>query len=252
VTLIAGALVLALLSASSCGGKQTSTTEPEDLSTPDKVRMAQSMMNAGRVGDALSLMDEALEGEPDNPGLWSFYGKFNFQAGKYDEAEKAFVKALEIDPYMTDAHNFLGAVYNEQGRPDEAEREFLIALKDPAYPSPQMVYLNLALLYGTQGRDEEAISNLRRAVEIDPKYYQAHFELASLLDRDGKIAEAAREYEVAAPAYRNVGDYHYRLGFVYFRLGEKAKARDSLERAIAVAPGSNSAAQADELLRMID
>jgi len=114
-----------------------------------------------------------------------------------------------------------------------------------------MVYLNLGLLHASQGRYQEAIEALRSAVEISPRFYKAHFELASLLDREGNLDEAAREYEAATPAYRTIGEFHYRLGFVYFRLGDKGKAKDSLERAIDVAPGSNSAAQAGELLKLM-
>lgn len=246
------AIVLVLIFAAGCGGKKAPPTKPEELSTRDKVRMAQSMMSAGRVGEALSIMEQALEAEPDNALLYSFFGQMNYQAGEFEAAQAAFLQALELDPHMTDARNFLGAVYAELGRQSDAEREFLQALEDPAYPSPQKVYLNLGLLYASQGRNEQAIAAIRNAVEIDPRFYKAHFELASLLDREGNIEEAAREYEVAGPAYRTVGDYHYRLGFVYFRMGEKAKAKESLERAIAVAPGSTSAAQADELLRMIN
>ena len=116
---------------------------------------------------------------------------------------------------------------------------------------PEQVYLNRGLLYASQGRTEEAIEDLRRAVELNPKFYRGHFELASALDRLGNVQEAAREYEVATPGYRNVGELHYRLGFAYFRLGQHLEARESLNRAIAVAPGSPSAAQADELLRLI-
>ena len=252
-----GTTVLALalaLGVAACGGggarKEPTTTE--DLSAQDKARMAQSMIGAGRTGEAMELIEQALAEEPDSAQLQLYYGKVCFQAGQLAQAERALLRALEIDTYLTDARNFLGVVYSETDRPAEAEREFLTALKDPAYPTPEMVYMNLALLYSAQGRNSEAISNLRRSVELNPKYYQAHFELASLLDREGQIDEAAREYEVAGPAYRSVGEFHYRLGFAYFRLGQQAKARESLERAISVAPGSNSAAQAGELLKMME
>ena len=96
-----------------------------------------------------------------------------------------------------------------------------------------------------------SVDRHRRAVEIDPKYYAAHFQLASLLDRTNRLDEAASEYEVAAPGFRSSGDYHYRLGFVYFRLGRKDRARDSLRRAIDVAPGSRSAAKAGDLLKAL-
>lgn len=253
ITGIVLALVIVLLGTAACGGgkKKDQPAKPEELSTQDKVRMAQSLLNAGRTGDAVDLLEQALAEEPESAQLQLFYGKINFQAGKFEEAETAFEKAIELDPYLTDARNFLGATYAQRGKNDEAEREYLKALEDPAYTSPEMVYLNLALLYSSQGRNVEAIESLRNSVEINPRFYKAHFELASLLDREGNLDEAAREYEVATPGYRSVGEFHYRLGFVYFRLGETSKARDALERAIDVAPGSNSAAQAGELLKLM-
>ena len=252
ITFIAITLAVVLLGVAACGGsKKQQTTEPAELSTQDKVRMAQSMLSVGRTGEAIEMLELAIEEEPESAQLHLFYGKINFQAGKFEEAEKAFKTAIEIDPYLTDAHNFLGAVYAELGKTSEAEREYMTALDDPAYPSPEMVYLNLGLLHASGGRDQEAIDSLRKAVEISPRFYKAHFELASLLDREGNLDEAAREYEVATPGYRTVGEFHYRLGFVYFRLGDKGKARDSLERAIDVAPGSNAASQAGELLKLM-
>ena len=250
VALVAVALALAALGS---GGDVHAKKKQKkaEVSLSDQLQLAQSLMDAGRVGDSLAVMNELLRGHPESAPIHALKGKLSFQAGKYAEAEQAFRKALELDPYMTDAHNYLGVTLAELGRYGEAEAEYRRALEDAAYPMPELVYLNLGILYATQKRDEEAIATLRRAVEINPRFYKGHFELAAVLDRQGQVQEAAREYEVASPAYRSIGEFHYRLGFAYFRLGSVDKARDSLNRAIAVAPGSPSAAQADELLRMI-
>ena len=244
------ALTLVVLVA---GGPIQAKKKPKksEVSLSDQLQLAQSLMDAGRVGDSLAIANETLKAHPDNAQVHALKGKLTFQAGKYAEAEAAFRKALELDPYMTDAHNYLGVTLNELGRYGEAEAAYKRALEDAAYPTPENVYLNLGILYATQKRDDEAIVALRRAVEINPRFYKGHFELAAVLDRQGNVEEAAREYEVASPAYRTVGDFYYRLGFAYFRLGHVERARDSLNRAIQVAPGSPSAAQADELLRMI-
>ncbi|MCP3982429.1 MAG: tetratricopeptide repeat protein [bacterium] len=244
-------LLLCLAPLACGGGKQQPPQLPKDLTTQEKVRMAESMLRAGRMHEALEQLHEAVEEEPENARLHNHYGSICFRAGRYAEAAEAFEKALELDPYLTDARNYLGAVYNELGRPAEAETQWREALKDPAFPTPEKVFLNLGALYAQQGRDDEAIDTLRRAVEINPKYHHAHYELAKLLERVGKLDEAARLYEVASPDYRSDGQFHYRLGFTYFRLGEKAKAKESLYRVLAVSPGSPSAAQADELLKMI-
>jgi Tfp pilus assembly protein PilF len=213
--------------------------------------MAQGYFRAGRTTLALQAMQDAIELEPKSAGLHNFYGQILFVAGRHEEAEAAYDEALKLDPYLTDAHNNLGALYAETGRPSLAEEQYLEALKDASYPTPQKVYLNLGTLYASQGRDDEAVPMLRRAVEIDPAYYRAHYELASVLDRLGNLDEAAREYEVARPDYRNSGEFHYRLGFVYFRLQNYAKATEELELVLDLAPGSESAVRADELLRVM-
>jgi len=241
-----------LLVCSACGGGKEIEQKPIEHDKVYSVRMAQSMFNGGRVSEALVELEGALVRFPDDASLYNLYGGYCVRAGRYDEAIEALNKTLEIDPYLTDAHNWLGVAYNEKGNPGEAESEFRLALADPAYPTPEKVYFNLGVMYAEQGRDDEALEALRRAVGIDPKYFMAHFQLASTLERIGKLLEAVREYEVAEPAFRNDGEYWYRRGFAYYRLGEAGKARESLVRVRSVAPGSESAARADELLAVLD
>ncbi len=246
------AAVTIALAGSACAHRTEDTKmRPED-SVAYCVRMSQSMFNGGRVTDALRVLDECVQREPDNAALHHFRAQLAFRAGRLEEAEAGFLRAIAIDPYFADARNFLGAVYQELGRPDDAEREYRAALADPAYPTPEKVYLNLGQLYSDQGRDREAIESVRRAVELNPRYYQGHFVLAGLLERGDLLVEAAREYEVAEPGYRQNVEFYYRLGLAYFRLGQHDRARNSLSRALVVGPGSESASRADELLRMID
>ena len=234
-----------------CGGGPPRPKGAAEMHPAHKMRLAESLLGAGRVSEAFVQMDQAVEADPANPTLRLQYGQLCFRAGRYPDAEAAFFKALELDPNLTDAHNFLGTVYHELGRHADAEREYRTALADPAYPSPELVYLNLGLLYGDVGREAEAIDSLRKAVGIQPKYYKAHFHLAHALERSGKLEEAAREYAVAEPGFRNSGDYYYRRGLACYRLGQLPEAREALQRVLLIAPGSDSAAQADELLRTI-
>jgi len=231
------------------GGKSPQTTPQADSAT--QARMAESLLKAGRISESLATIDEAIAADPENVSLHHMRGMILFRAGRYAEAGRSFLRVLELDPYYTDARNFLGAIYSEQNDFNEAEQQFRRALEDAAYPTPELVHLNLGLLYEKQGRDEEALGQLRTAVEIDPKFYRAQFELASLLDRMERLEEAVRLYEVAEPGFRSSGEFYYRLGLAYFRLGRPQKSAEALRRAIDVAPGSESAARADELLKVV-
>lgn len=246
------ASVLSLLVALvGCGGKPAPTTKPPD-DTAYHVRLANSLLNGGRAGEAIATLDEAIGKEPDNPALYNFKGQICLRAGRYEEAVEALNKALEVDPQLTDAHNNLGAAYMELDRTGEAQQQFEKALADPGYPTPEKVYLNLGLLFASQGRDREAIEAFRQSVGIDPKYFKAHYQLASILERIGELIEAAREYEVAEPSYRQSGEYWFRRGMTYYLLDDRQKAKDSLLRVRSVAPGSASAAKADDLLETLN
>jgi Tfp pilus assembly protein PilF len=235
-----------------CGGRSSRKPVSQTLDTPGKIRLAESYFRGGRGAEAMEIVEEAVRSDPENAGLRSYHGQLCLRMGRLEAAEQALLDALEIDPYLTDAHNTLGKVYDLSGRKEDAEREFRKALEDPSYPTPEKVYFNLGLLYRSQERLEDAIAMLRKAVEVDTKYYPAHYELAATLESIGKLEEAAREYVVAAPGYRNQGTYLYRLGFTYFRLGDRTRARENLSRVLEVSPGSESAAKAEELLKMME
>jgi len=49
------------------------------------------------------------------------------------------------------------------------------------------------LILSAAGQDAEAITPLERAVAIDPEFHEARFNLARILARVGRRADAARE-----------------------------------------------------------
>jgi tetratricopeptide (TPR) repeat protein len=57
--------------------------------------------------------------------------------------------------------------------------------------------LPLAWAYETQQRHAEAEPLFKRAIELNPSSYYAHYALASHLHGQGKLAEAAEEYKAS-------------------------------------------------------
>lgn len=238
------------VSLSACGAPRAKPRDPAS-ETATNIRLAESYFAAGKVNDALGILEKAAASQPANAALRNYYGQLCFIAGRNPEAEVAFMKALELDPHLTDARNNLGALYDATGRKDQAEQQFLKVLADMAYASPEKAHLNLGMLYLSQGRQDEAITQLRLAVEINPKFWRGHFELASVLDKTGRFDEAAREYEVAAPDYKGNGDYHYRIGLAYMKLNQPAKAKEHFIRCQELSPGSENASKAYDLIKLI-
>jgi len=243
-------VVFLAASLSACGAAKAKPKDPASEAATN-IRLAESYFAAGKMNEALGILEQAAASQPANAALRNYYGQLCFLAGRNAEAEQAFTLALEIDSHLTDARNNLGAVYDATGRKDQAERQFLQVLADPSYASPEKAHLNLGILYRSEGRQDEAIFQLRQAVEINPKFWRGHFELASALDKAGLLDEAAREYEVAAPEYKANGEYQYRIGLVYMKLDQPGKAREHFARCQELSPGSESASKAYDLMKML-
>ncbi|MGC5341446.1 tetratricopeptide repeat protein [Streptomyces sp. DT171] len=78
---------------------------------------------------------------------------------------------------------------------------------------------NRAQVLTALGRLDEALTDLRAVVEVDPYYPEYHFDLANLLRRAGRWQEALDEYRTALrlgppfpEAYYNRGDLRNELG----------------------------------------
>jgi type IV pilus assembly protein PilF len=248
-------MVPGLLLATGCGGdsvRKEADKKVQNLDPESKVRLARSYFNGGKTGEAMRVLEEGLREYPDNVPIRNYYGQLSFLTGNLEMAEAALREVLRLNPFMTDAHNTLGAVYQEMGRYNEAEKEYRLTLEDQSYSTPEKVYLNLGHLFKAQDRMDEAISMLRRAVETDPGYLQAHYELAGALEQTGNLREAAREYGVAEPAYRQSGEYHFRCGVVHMKLGNELEAAEHFRKVIDVAPGSENSAKADKFLDLLN
>lgn len=245
----AGLVMTAAIALPSCGGShKRSTTETQ---VQGKLMFAERLIQAGSYPEAEKMLAEAQRLEPNNPQVHYYYGVVHYSVGDLPEAEKSLMESLRLNKHNPDAHNVLGLVYKQRGDYQRALAEYQTALDDPTYAVKESVYLNMAMCLDEMGKTEEAISKLRTSVEINPKYYPAHYELAKLLDRQDQTREAISEYEVAAPMYNSDPTWHYRLGLAYFRDKNLERAREHLTKVVTGLPGSEKAVKAREYLDLM-
>jgi Tfp pilus assembly protein PilF len=98
--------------------------------------------------------------------------------GMPDDAAAAYRKALALDPASSAANYNLGSSLARSGAYAEAEKHYRAALKKS--PNSQ-TYAGLGIVLSRQGRTDEAIANLKAAIEADPKNTVAQQELAQVL-----------------------------------------------------------------------
>jgi tetratricopeptide (TPR) repeat protein len=89
---------------------------------------------------------------------------------------------------------------------------------------------------------DEAMSALHDAIRIDPGHGPAHYNLGTLLEREGDLNGAETEYRAAIPRLDDPTPAHTRLGVVLARKGNIEDARAELESVRRLAPGSDAEA----------
>lgn len=91
-------------------------------------------------------------------------------------------------------------------------------------PNSHIQHNNLGMAYANAGRDEEAILEYRKGIELYDVYPQIHYNLANSLLATGKLEEARDEYEQAIKMSPEFALAYGNLYNVYISLGEKEKA----------------------------
>jgi protein O-mannosyl-transferase len=98
---------------------------------------------------------------------------------------------------------------------------------------------NLAYGLAEQGRYAEAIPHYRRALQLDPNFFRAHYHLGRALYEQGQIADAAAQFEKVlqhplAPDYES--DVRNALGIALIREGNVVQAKLEFVRALQLKP----------------
>jgi tetratricopeptide (TPR) repeat protein len=93
------------------------------------------------------------------------------------------------------------------------------------------VYFNLR-----SWRDAER--HYRRALEVDPEYALAHYNLGNLFDEKGDRNKALHHYQAAVQLHPNYADAHYNLALVYQSLNQPWRAVQHWRKYLKLDPGS--------------
>lgn len=168
--------------------------------------------------------------------------------GRVDEARKLLQAAPERSPQDARAKlDAEAAVLREAQRWQDAYDVMAKALQTSP-DDPELLY-EQSMMADKLGRADEMERLLRRVIELKPDNAHAYNALGySLADRGQRLGEArdliARALELA-PNDPFITDS---LGWVEFRLGNRAKALELLQRAYASRPDAEIAAHLGEVL----
>ncbi len=192
---------------------------------------------------AIEYFNQAIEQDPSYAlayaGLADTYALLSrYSAGtpeeSYPKAKAAAKRALAIDETLAEAHTSLaGVLLDYDWNLAESDKEYRRAIElNPNYATARHWYANGPLL--VTERYDEAIAEMKRAVELDP--------LSLIINSDlGSVYVDARQYDKAVEQLRKTLDMdenfypaHYWLGVAYVMQGSHDEAIAEYQKARAL------------------
>jgi serine/threonine protein kinase/tetratricopeptide (TPR) repeat protein len=160
-----------------------------------------------------------------------------------DETRKAadlFEQAIDKDSNFALAYAGLAdasdRMYNESKESIWAQKATMAAEQAERLSStlPE-VHLSLGTVYSSTGKNAQAITELKRALELAPNSDEAYRRLGDAYLAGGQADEAIAAYKNAAAANPYFWWNHNALGRAYLKLGDSAKAMESFQKVVELA-----------------
>jgi tetratricopeptide (TPR) repeat protein/SAM-dependent methyltransferase len=170
--------------------------------------------------------------ESNGAGLFALAVRHH-QAGELLEAENLYRQALVNDRDHFGSLHHLGIIALQRGQPQAAIDAIgrAIAINDRI---PDCHY-NMAFALQALGRLNEAVGHYQQATRLKPDYVEAHTNLGNVLKELGSHRDAAASYERVI-ALKPSAEAHYNLANVLGPLGRLNEAVTHYQRALALKP----------------
>lgn len=145
-------------------------------------------------------LKEKVRNNPDDVESRMELGKIYLSEDYIEEAISEFEKVLNINPYHIQAHLLLALALQRHPKPDLSRVTGLLEKATRISPDNADAHLNLAQVYNKLKKEEQAITEFTRTIELsnDPAtLVSAHLGLMAIYTKQGELGKANIEYEKA-------------------------------------------------------
>ena len=157
------------------------------------------------------------------------------QCSMYSDIETLYGTTIKRNPGCWLAYNNLGVGLLEKGQVDEAIAQLKRALESKSDYAEANNNLGNAFLQ--KGQHDEAMAQLKRALEIRPNYAEAHDNLGNVFLGKGQLDEAMAHYKRALEIKPEFAEAQNSLGVALLREGKAGEAMAHFQKAIEINPG---------------
>lgn len=196
--------------------------------TYDMLKQIVTLYQKRNLRDAEILCRQILEKEPDNPDANHFLGIIAWEVGELEIAKNLIGKAIELNPDNSSCYLNMGNVYQKEKKYSESLIWYEKALGF-GYAEKHKLYNSIGVALTKLGRLDEAIENIKRAVELDSNYVEAYNNLGDAFKQSGQIDRALQYCEKAIDIFPEFVPARWNRSILWFLKGRFSEAWQEYE-----------------------
>lgn len=173
-------------------------------------------------------------------------GNALYKEKKYAEALNEFQRVLAENPELTGLHEKIGLCYYRINDLENAVNAFKLMLEKK--PGSHDSLINLSSIYLEKGNLEEGMKYFNRLDEAALKDPNTFYNIAIILFNKNKMEPAITYFKKCLERDPNYVNAYYQMAMAYLNQGDMENAKANLKKVIEVAPDSEKAALAKEML----
>ncbi|MFO7707025.1 MAG: tetratricopeptide repeat protein [Desulfobacterales bacterium] len=213
--------------------------------------LGEAYLAGGNLIAALQQLKRAEMLNPEDHITMYDIGLVYYYRGRYDQAVEYLQQAIKLKPGYAPAINSLGNAYSAMGEWDKAIEAYERIIEDAFYGTPHFALSNMALAYYNKKDFDQAERHFQEALKMNPDFINALGGLGILYIEQGRYEEAVSKLERAVRKEPKAAQLRFELGRAYLGVGDKARAKAEFARAAELAPDTPLAADALRELRKI-
>jgi tetratricopeptide (TPR) repeat protein len=229
----------------------TAPTAPAQVSTAPTTDLSAAVnaLKAGDTATAIAGVEKILANNPMSAEAHLLLGQAYYRADQKDKAQDQFMAAFTLDPAAvpplesSDADEWLklGNAHASLDQLDEALAAYQTVLKikpdkAAAYTNIGVVYYQQGLLLGQQDKFDDAVTQMKKALAIDPNDAETHYMLGATYVQQQKLDEAERAFNAAIELKPDLAAAYTGLGNVQLARKNYADAIKTLQKATDLQP----------------